>query len=848
MPCASTAVSARKESLYPVDAVISRLCAVLETTSHAVLCAPPGTGKTTRVPPALLAAPWLKKKRILMLEPRRLAARAAARYMAHLLGEPVGRTVGYRVRLESCVGLETRIEILTEGILTRYLQDDPALEKVGCVIFDEFHERSLHADIGLALCLDSREALRPDLRLVIMSATLDAEPVARLLGQDCPILHSEGRIWPVEIRYAPPPLHTRMEPHVAAVIRHALQRERGSLLAFLPGAAEIRRVAGLLGSSPAPDVTVHSLYGDLPSAEQDAALAPSSPPARKVVLATSIAETSLTIEGVRVVVDAGLSRTSRVDPATDMGRLITVRVSLAGADQRAGRAGRTEPGVCYRLWHAGEENALRPFIRPEILDADLTPLLLQLALWGVPDPTTLHWLDPPPPAALARARQVLYSLDALRPVAGSDTVTLTPHGRKLASLPLHPRLGHMVLQGKEAGLASLACCLAALQEERDLLRHADSDIRRRVEHICAARTQSPQIHRLRETARQVARLAQTRPFSCAEAAADVAAAGRLLALARPEWLAQKTTSGEPGRFRLRNGRAAVLPADDSLAQAPFLAVAALDGDPARARIHLAAPLTRQDVQELFTSHMRAEDLLRWDTADEAVTAQRQIRLGALILEENPLPAPDVAAVTTAVAEGIRLLGLSSLPWTEELRQWQARVTLLRTLEPAIWPDVSDAALTRTLESWLAPFLRGITRRSQFRGVDLGGALRVLLPRELARRLEIEVPTHLQVPSGSLLRLDYCREGGPILSVKLQEMFGCTVTPSVAGGRVPVCLHLNSPAGRPLQVTRDLISFWRNGYPAVRAEMRGRYPKHPWPEDPWAAPPTRRTKNRMRQPG
>lgn len=831
----------------PVDAVLPRLRAALEDAPHAVLCAPPGAGKTTRVPLALLTAPWLRGRRILMLEPRRLAARAAARYMARLLGEPVGRTVGYRVRLESCVGPETRIEVLTEGILTRYLQDDPELAGVGCVIFDEFHERSLHADTGLALCLDSREALRPDLRLVIMSATLDAEPVAHLLGGDCPVIRSEGRSRPVEIRHAPPPAPLRMENHAAAVIRHALAREQGGILAFLPGAAEIRRVAELLGPSPAPGVTVHPLYGDLPPEEQDAALLPAVPPARKVVLATSIAETSLTIEGIRVVVDAGLTRTVRVDPATDMGRLVTERVSLAGADQRAGRAGRTEPGVCYRLWRAGEEAGLRPFARPEMPDADLAPLLLQLALWGVSDPATLRWLDAPPQAAVERARQTLHALDALRPARGqgTDAVVLTPHGRALAALPLHPRLANMVLRGKEDGSGSLACCLAALQEERDPLRRADSDIRRRVEHLCAARTTTPPPRRLRESARQTARLAGI-AFSFAEAAADVDATGRLLALARPEWLA-KQRDGSPGRFLLRNGRAAVLPPEDPLAHAPFLAVAALDGDPARARIHLAAPLNRQDVEELFAAHIRTEDVLCWDPDAEAVIARRRVRLDALVLEESPPavpPSPD--AVTPAVLEGIRLLGLSCLPWTEELRQWQARVTLLRALEGKVWPDVTDAALSDTLETWLAPFLTGIARRAQFRAVDLKGALRALLPWELAQRLERDAPTHLDVPSGSRLRLDYRPEGGPVLAVKLQEMFGCVTTPCVAGGKAPVCLHLTSPAGRPLQVTRDLAGFWRTGYPAVRAEMRGRYPKHPWPKDPLTAPPTRKTSRALRQ--
>jgi ATP-dependent helicase HrpB len=860
----------------PVDAELPRLLEVLADETRMVLQAPPGAGKTTRVPLALLAAPWLAGRKVVLLEPRRLAARAAARRMAATLGEAVGETVGYRMRLDTRVGPRTRVEVVTEGVLTRMLQTDPELADVGCVIFDEFHERSLHADLGLALCLDCQDGLRPDLRLVVMSATLDSGPVAELLG-NCPVIESAGRAFPVETRHLPPargwlPYDTTppgvLEDAVADAVRRALHEDAGSVLVFLPGAGEIRRTAERLqglAATPHGPVAVHALYGDLAPDVQDAAIAPAPQGTRKVVLATAIAETSLTIDGVRVVIDAGLARVPRFDPRSGMSRLVTERVSRAAADQRRGRAGRTGPGVCWRLWREGEEATLRPFARPEILDADLAPLLLELALWGVQDASALRWLDAPPPANLAQARELLALLGALD-AAGRTT----PHGRRVAALPLHPRLAHMVVRAEELGRGSTACCVAALLEERDPLRDAGTDLRVRVALLAGDgrnAANGPMLARLREAARQVARQAdvawsgdtggKVHRGGCGaglgagrDARPDPEAAGEVLALAYPDRVAEARGQGQ---FRLACGRGAFLPPEDPLAREPFLAVADMDGEAARGRIRRCAPLTREHIEEAFAASIITGAFVVWDDRAEAVAARRQRRMGALVLDDAPHDAADPEAVTVAVVAGVRSIGLHCLPWTPALEQWRARVAFLRGLEAeggttaeGGWPDVSDAALLAGLEHWLAPYLSGITRRAQFSRINLAGALAAMLPWELSRRLDAEAPERIEAPSGSQVLVDYAAEGGPVLAVKLQEMFGARETPRVGGGRVPVVVHLLSPAGRPLQVTRDLAGFWRTGYPAVRAEMRGRYPKHPWPEDPLSAPPTRLTTRRMQQ--
>ncbi len=824
----------------PVESSFPALRDALVPGSRVLLTAPPGSGKTTRVPLFLMEH---MEGSILMLEPRRLAARSAARYMAAQLGEETGRRVGYRVRLESRVSRDTRVEIITEGILTRRLISDPELSGVSCVIFDEFHERSLQADTGLALCLEAQQALRPDLRILIMSATLDAEGIAAMLSP-CPVIRAEGRTFPVEMRYAPCPhaggLGTfegrqALLNHTAATVRRALAEDSGSALVFLPGQAEIRRVAEMLEDLPA-DTTLHPLYGDLSAAEQDNAIAPAAPGRRKVVLATSIAETSLTIEGVRIVVDSGLSRTAHFSPSTGMSALVTERVTQDSADQRAGRAGRVEPGICWRLWHDGD--ALLPCRRPEMMEADLTPFLLDVLAWGSL-PEELPFLAPPPEAAVAQAMHTLTLLGAVNEKNGRPHIT--PHGEKLARLPLHPRLAHMVLRAGEH--APLAAALAALAEERS--SGSGCDLRPRLAEL-------RRNARLRRASEQIYSLAVPHGrLPLDDALRDESFTGPLLSLAWPERLAQRR---ERGSFRLASGRGAMLPLEDALADAPFLAVAAMDGGAAgTGRIHLAAPLERADIDTLHGDRLCREDAVFWDERGEAVLARRRLMLGSLVLEDAPLRGADCPpdAVLTAVLEGISRLGPSCLPWTEELRQWQARVLLMRRMEmeengeAGEWPDVSDATLFAALkeegpDSWLAPWLDGVTRRAQFQHIELDKALHALLPYALARRLDRETPVRLSVPSGSEIRIDYLPEGGPVLAVKLQEMFGLEESPAVCGGRCRVLVHLLSPAGRPLQVTRDLAGFWRTGYAAVRAEMRGRYPKHPWPEDPLSAVPTKKT--------
>jgi len=812
--------------MLPIESVLPDLLTALAARPNAVLVAPPGAGKTTRVPLALLGEAWLGGGRILVLEPRRLAARAAARRMASTLGEEVGETVGYRVHLDSKVGPRTRIEVVTEGVLTRRLLGDPGLEGVGAVLFDEFHERSLNADLGLALCLESQGALRDDLRLLVMSATIDGASVARLLG-DAPVIESLGRAFPVETRHLGDGAIREIEGAMAAAIRQALAEEAGSVLAFLPGEREIRRVASLLGDLRG--ASVHPLFGALPARAQDEAIRPAAPGQRKVVLATSIAETSLTIEGVRVVIDAGLARVSRFDPGTGMSRLETVRASRASADQRRGRAGRTEPGICYRLWSEAGQRALLPHLPPEILVADLAPLALDLAAWGVADAASLAWLDPPPLAALGQARGLLGELGAL-----DGQGRITPHGRRMAELPMHPRLAHMVLTAAAQGSGARACTLAAILAERDVLAVRDPDLRRRIDAMEGGN--DPQAHR--------GRLAEAR-----QSAADwrrrlklprdetPLAAGALVALAYPDRIAQRR--GGPGQYRLSNGRGAALSNDEPLAREPLLAIADLDDAGRDARIYLAAPVDRAEIETLFADRIATTEEVGWDERAEAVTASRQTRLGALVLDEIRIERVPEAARVAAMCRGLRLMGLEALPWTPDLRAWRARNLFLHRLDPS-WPDFSDAALLDGLEEWLAPFLGNAMRRSHLARVDLGAALVARLDWAQKQRLDRLAPTHLSVPSGSRIALDYTSDP-PVLAVKLQEMFGQSETPRIGDGAVAIVIHLLSPAARPLQVTQDLAGFWRSGYASVRAELRGRYPRHPWPEDPLTAPATRRTK-------
>jgi len=814
----------------PIDVLLADIRQHLARPGALVIRAPPGAGKTTRVPLALLDEPWLQGRKLLMLEPRRLATRMAARHMAAELGETVGGRVGYRVRMETRVSGATRIEIVTEGVLTRLLQDDPALGRYAAVIFDEFHERSLQADLALALCLESRAALRPDLRLIVMSATLDALPVAELLG-GAPVLESEGRMFPVETRYLPPAPQATLVTHAQYAIEKVLQEETGNLLVFLPGTGEIRRLEERLRGRLPPGVRLAPLYGDLDNAAQDQALAPPPRGERKVVLATAIAETSLTIEGIRVVVDAGRMRVPRFDPVSGMTHLETVRVSRSSAEQRRGRAGRLEPGVCYRLWKASDDERLAPAHTPEILAADLAELVLELARWGEREPGALAWLDPPPVAAWNQARELLQGLGAID-AAGA----ITAHGRELAGLPLHPRLAHMVIRGRALGWGALACDLAALLSEKDPLRvgaPAGADLHLRLTMLAAHDVESKRrTGRLRAVAADLRRTAaiETRD-------AESGDEGVLTALAYPDRMAQRRP-GEAPRYLLANGRGATLQEGDPLGGSPWLAVAQLDGAAREAKIFLAARLDQRDIETRFPELMRERERLEWDPKAQAVLARRRVELGALVLGDRAAEGADPEAVTKVLLQGIRQTGLDCLPWTESLRQWQARVLFLRRVLGEAWPDVSDAALLATLENWLGPYLAGMSRLSHLEHLQLERALAALLDHRQRRALDEQAPSHVAVPSGSQLSLDYASGETPVLKVRLQEVFGLADTPRLAGGQVPVMLHLLSPAQRPVQTTQDLKGFWQRTWPEVKKEMKGRYPKHHWPEDPLQAPATR----------
>ncbi len=822
----------------PVEAAIPELLAALDSAGAAVLVAPPGAGKTTLVPLALLDHARSGDGRIIVLEPRRIAARMAARRMADLLGESVGETVGYRVRLESRVGPRTRIEVVTEGLFLRRLQSDPALTGIAAVLFDEFHERSVDTDLALALTLEARGALHDDLWLVVMSATLEAEPIAGLLG-GVPVVRSEGRAWPVAQRWLGRPAGPRIEAAVAEAVLKALREEEGDLLAFLPGGAEIRRtVAHLDGRLPAGTVAL-PLYGDLPAAAQDEAVRFRSDGPRRVILATAIAETSLTIEGVRIVVDAGLSRVARYDPAAGMNRLETVRVTQASAAQRAGRAGRTAPGVCFRLWDEAEHRGLLAFNAPEILSADLAPLALELARWGTTEAGSLSWLDPPPAPALSMARALLGGLGAL-----DRAGRITPHGTAMLDFGLHPRLAHMVLAGAGMGMGGLACDLAGLIEERDILRRVrDADLRHRVAVLRGLRDAGADqtvLARIRAVARDLRRRL---PGGDARGDGDVDDAGALVSLAYPDRIGRRR--GGPGRYQQSGGGGAALDEADPLARAEWLAIAATDGDRREARVFLAAPITRETVETLHAEAIVSEDRVAWDDRAGAVVAARERRLGRIVIAQEPLGDAAADRVLEALLAWIARTGLDVLPWSAAALRLRRRVEFLRRAEGegSDLPDFGDAALLRGLADWLGPHLHGIGRRSQLEGIDLAAILSAALSYEQRRRLDAEAPTHVTVPSGSQVALDYESGEVPVLAVRLQEMFGAVDTPRLARGRVAVVLHLLSPAARPLQVTSDLAGFWRGAYAEVRREMRGRYPKHHWPEDPLSAVPTARAKRR-----
>jgi ATP-dependent helicase HrpB len=814
--------------MLPIDPVLPDLLAALDRDGAAVLVAPPGAGKTTRVPLALLDASWRGDGRILVLEPRRLAARAAARRMAGTLGEDVGRTVGFRVRMESRVSAATRIEVVTEGVFTRMIVDDPSLDGVAAVLFDEAHERSLDGDLGLALAIEARGALRPDLRLLVMSATIDGARFAALLGggqgvagANAPVIESEGRAFPVETRHRPRDARTRLEDAVAEAVLSALAEEPGSILAFLPGQGEITRTAERLAGRLPADVDLAPLYGALDGAAQDRAIRPSPPGRRKVVLATSIAETSITIDGVRVVVDGGLARKPRYEPATGLTRLETVRVSRAAADQRRGRAGRTEAGVCIRLWEAGQTAALAPHDRPEILDSDLSGLVLDLAAWGVTDPATLAFLEPPPAPAWREAVDLLVSLDAL-----DTTGRLTAEGEALRKLPLPPRLAHMLHRAADESRAGLAADLAVLLSERGL-GGDDVDLRERLRRFSRERS------RRADDARRLAdRLVGS--VGGRRGDGDVEAAGAVLALAFPERLAQ--ARGGPGKFRLANGRGAVLDPADALAREPFLAVADLSGSAEAARILAAAPISRAEIESDFRDRITTEETMSFDAGSGSVRGRRVRRLDRLVLAEEAIPASGEAA-TAALMTVIRDHGLDRLPWTPRLRRLRERAGFLHRHSVPGFPDVSDAALAASADAWLAPYIPGKTRFSDIRPAELEAALTALFPAGGERLLDRLVPEELQTPGNRSVPIDYGRDP-PVAAVRVQDLFGLDRHPTVADGKVLIVLELLSPANRPIQVTADLPGFWRGSWAAVRADLRGRYPKHAWPEDPLTAPPVR----------
>jgi ATP-dependent helicase HrpB len=812
----------------PIHEALPALKAALTANPCAVLVAPPGAGKTTVVPLALMDQPWVAGGKIVVLEPRRLAARAAAERMARTLGERAGETVGYRVRLQSRISARTRIEVVTEGVFTRMILDDPALEGVAAVIFDEFHERSLDADLGLALARDSQGLLLPDLRILAMSATLDGARVSALLG-DAPVIQSKGRMFPVETRYAGRDPRAPIEEQTARQVLRALADEPGGILVFLPGQGEIRRAERLIGERLRdPNVDVAPLYGALDPAVQDHAIAPPAPGRRKVVLATSIAETSLTIEGVRVVIDAGLARVPRFDPSSGLTRLATVRVSRAAADQRRGRAGRTGPGVCWRLWDEAETRALPAFERPEILETDLSGLALDLARWGARDPAALALLDPPPAAAFAEARALLARLQALDADGG-----LTSHGQALARLPLPPRLGHMVLKGAACGLGRRAARIAALITERGL-GGGDADLRHRLEQF--DRDRSPRATDARTLAdRWAAQAGQAVGKPVAQPLDD----GLLLAEAYPDRIAK--ARGPLGEFQLATGRGVHLEPTDALARERWLAVGDLGGGSTRDRVLLAAPLEEDALLAAFADRLSREDRLEPD-ARGRLKARRILRLDRLVVAERLIDNPDPDQIVAALMEKVRAEGIGALPWGEAAQTLRARAAFLRAAGFGDTPDLSDAALADDLD-WLAPLLPGRASLAEIPAQALYAALRARLDWPQSQALERLAPESWTTPAGSRAAIDYAAEGGPAVQARVQELFGLDRHPAVADGRVPLTLVLLSPARRPIQVTRDLPGFWRGSWKAVRADLRGRYPKHPWPEDPLAEAPTTRAKPR-----
>ena len=800
--------------IFPVDDIIPDLKAALSSRPSAILVAEPGAGKTTRVPLALLGEPWLAGKKIVMLEPRRLAARAAASRMAQTLNEKLGETVGYAVRLERKVSPATRIEVVTEGILLRRLQQDPELPDIGLVIFDEFHERNLDGDLSVALCLDVQRGLRDDLKFLIMSATLDTEKLSRFLD-NAPVLNAKGRMFPVVTKHLEKTTRQTVVADSVKAIHLGLRDVKGSLLVFLPGEGEIRRVEqALIGNVPS-NVDVRPLYGAMTLTDQDAAIKPSEAGRRKIVLATTIAETSLTIDGVEAVIDTGFKRSPRFDPASGMTALETLRVSQASAEQRKGRAGRLGPGVCYRLWPESEMRALSVHDDPEIRIADLTPLVLELAAWGTSD---VPWLEAPPAAAFAQAQDVLKQLGAI-----DSEGKITTHGKAMAKLPLHPRLSHMVIVGKALGAGAAAADLASLISERDgLPRDTSVDVETRLMQVRGSARE-----RMKQVAKQIK--------SSAGIKDDVGEVshGVLLALAYPDRIAQRR--GALGRFRMASGTGAIVAEHDPLAKADWIAIGLLDGTQIDAKVHLASVITRAEIEIHFKDQIVESSGVFWDSKAQVVSALRSIKLGALVLEERPLITPQPDAVAITMADGVKAMGLVSLPWTDAAKMFRSRINFLSRIMPDDgWPDFSDSALLGSLQDWLVPHLAGISRKSHLQRLDMLAILRSMIPHEKLSKLEKLAPSRMEVPGGGHYQIDYDVEGDPVLRVRLQEMFGMQSAPQIANGRARLKIELLSPGGKPLAITQSLETFWVNAYPDVRKDMRGRYPKHLWPEDPLTA--------------
>ena len=823
---------------FPIDEVLPQLSDSFRLSRNVVLSAPPGAGKTTRVPLALLKESWMEGRRLVMLEPRRLAARRSAEYMASLLGEPVGNTIGYRIRGETRTSNTTRVEVVTEGVLTRMLLDQPDLPDIALVIFDEFHERSIHADLGLALCLEVQAHLRNDLHILVMSATLDEKKVSEFLG-GAPFVQSKGRSFPVETRYLSFPYDGPVEKKVVEVIRRAIHEGEGDILVFLPGQREIRRVERLLSEKEVPDgISICILHGEATNESQRLALSPAMRGQRKVILSTSIAETSLTIDGVRIVVDGGLARSARFDPRRGMSGLVTLPVSKAAADQRRGRAGRQQPGVCYRLWTEEQHERLDATPVPEILTTDLASFVLDISRWGVRDESSLRLLDRPPSAHLSQARNLLRRLNAI-----DAESALTKHGWEVADIPVHPRLAHMITRGRELGLAGLACDCAALLEDRDILRDqqkVDVDFMIRLDAFRSGKGANEDTrHRILAEARRLRKHLGVG----VEKNADESSVGILLALAYPERIARRRDRRD-GRYQMTGGSGALLPSWSALGREEFLAIADVDGMGTEVRVYLAAPLKRAEVLEVFSDRITSSEEVGWNVQEEAVVSRRVQLLDQLVIAEQD-NISDTEKTIAAMVEGVRQMGLGCLPWNSDSESLKQRSEWLRKegLVDHSWPDLSDATLLGTLDLWLVPFLRGVTRRSHLARLDLLAILKSLFSNTQLREVDRLAPARFEVPAGSHLTLDYSSGAQPVLAVKLQEMFGQTSTPMIAGGRIPLLVHLLSPAGRPLAVTRDLHSFWANVYPEVRKRMRGRYPKHPWPDDPLNATPTRKMKPR-----